>query len=81
MLKKLAIVFLVFLFVAAVIAVVAFALVKYDFEHEKRKCGNCATRDDALGFCWVRDIRVGTEDKACNVFRKRVELSKEEEKK
>ncbi len=74
MIKKILAVILVLLLVAVVVAVAAAALVLHDYEHSKRKCGNCAVRDDVLGFCWQRDLHVGTEDKACCSYVKRHQI-------
>lgn len=40
-------------------------------EERKETCGKCDYCDTTLNHCWMRDISVGTEDKACLTFNKR----------
>ena len=59
---------LVLLFLAIGIGALVTGAVFHDYEHEKKKCGNCALRDDAMHYCWSRGFDVGTETKACSLF-------------
>lgn len=69
--KQVVAIILALIVLAIIIVVIASLVVFHDYESEKKICGSCECRDDALGFCWKRDFYVGTEDKACSVYQRR----------
>ena len=54
--------------IALAIGIMIMLFVFRDYEHKKKKCGNCAIRDEQMKYCWPRDFHVGTETKGCWLF-------------